>query len=442
MRLPRVRFTMRRLMAFVAVVCLLLWAWRYGRDNASIDRSLTTIQLRDFAGGDPVQRRMAIEDLAHSGPDDRARVLTALAAGSVDSDWQVRLAAARSLGLVCRGWVRGSVAKEDVDLIMRALVGALDDQRAEVRIEAMQAMVSLYINHIPQIQLPGGHQPVGSTFAALEQRAADLLLQRMSDSDPASRSAAVHAFSWVGSASGAGPDPVVRMMVSDPVKEVRIAASFSLPQGMLSRELYSHLLRRLKQVHSIEERSAIGWAIGGNLPAPPVEAIPDLIEALALDHFALNKTVPMALAKLGPAGRPALPALAKAANRELADPKDFSAMDAALAIVTIDSNSPEAQALLHPMVALLRGSPSDFMRQQAAMALEKYGRSAVPAVQALRDALRTGTPEVRQRAAYLLGTIGPAARPALEELDAMARQSVDPRLRRFAVEATWRIEAE
>jgi HEAT repeat protein len=313
-RLPPVRFTMRRLMAVVAVAGLLLWAWRYRRDNASIDRSLTSMQLREFAGGNAVQRRMAIEDLAHSGPEDRSRVVSALAAGSVDGDWQVRLAAARSLGVVCRGWVWGSVAEEDVDLTMRALIGALDDARAEVRIEAMQSLVNLYANEKPQIQLPGGRRAVESTFAALEQRAAALLLQRMSDSDPAIRSAAVHAFIRVGATSGAGPDPVIRMMVSDPVKEVRIAASFNLPQGFLSRELYSPLLRQLKQAHSIEERSAIGWAIG-SLPAPPVEAIPDLIEALALDNFALNKTVPMALSKLGPAGRPALPALAKAASR-------------------------------------------------------------------------------------------------------------------------------
>jgi hypothetical protein len=117
-------------------------------------------------------------------------------------------------------------------------------------------------------------------------------------------------------------------------------------------------------------------------------------------------------------------------------------LDAVLAIVTIDSTSREAQALLHPVVALLRGSPSDFMRQQAAVVLEKYGRSAAPAFQAFRDALRSGTAEVPERAAYLLGMLGPASRPALEELDAMARRSVDPRMRRVAVEAMRRIEVE
>src|SRR6516165_12802729 len=98
MRWPRVRFTVRWLMAVVAVLGVLLWAWLYRRENASIDRSLTAIQLRAFAEADAAQRRMAIEDLAHSGLDDRVRVLGALAAGMVDGDWRVRLAAARSLG--------------------------------------------------------------------------------------------------------------------------------------------------------------------------------------------------------------------------------------------------------------------------------------------------------------------------------------------------------
>jgi hypothetical protein len=70
MQLPRVRFTVRRLMVVVAIAGLLLWAWLYGREIASIDRSLTAIDLRAFAEGDAVQRRMAIDYLWHSSADD------------------------------------------------------------------------------------------------------------------------------------------------------------------------------------------------------------------------------------------------------------------------------------------------------------------------------------------------------------------------------------
>ena len=99
-------------------------------------------QLRAFAGSDATQRRMALENLAHSAPDDR--VLPALAAGLVDGDWQVRLAAARSLGAVGRGWVWSGAAGEEIDQAMRALISAFDDARAEVRIETMQSLEAIY----------------------------------------------------------------------------------------------------------------------------------------------------------------------------------------------------------------------------------------------------------------------------------------------------------
>ena len=136
------RFTVRRMMVVVAVIGLLLSAWVYRVENASIDRSLTALQLRAFAGGDTAQRRMAIENLAHSGPD--ARVLPALVAGMVDGDWQVRLTAARSLGTVGRGWVWSGASGEKIDEAMRALIGAFDDARAEVRIEAMRSLEAIY----------------------------------------------------------------------------------------------------------------------------------------------------------------------------------------------------------------------------------------------------------------------------------------------------------
>ena len=60
-------------------------------------------------------------------------------------------------------------------------------------------------------------------------------------------------------------------------------------------------------------------------------------------------------------------------------------------------------------------------------------------MQARRDALGSGPVNVRERAAFVLGTIGPAARPAMEDLSAMARQDPDRRLRQVAAEAIRRI---
>src|SRR5689334_4892386 len=122
MRVPRVRFTVRRLMAAVAILGVLLGAWVYRRENASIERSFTAIQLRSLERGDAVQRRMAVENLNRSGPEDLARVLPALAAGMGDGDRRVRLAAARVLGVLGRGRARDGAAAGEIELAMRALI--------------------------------------------------------------------------------------------------------------------------------------------------------------------------------------------------------------------------------------------------------------------------------------------------------------------------------
>ena len=181
MRMPRLRFTVRRMVA-VAVTGLLLAAWVYRLENASIDRSLMGIQLRAFLGGDAAQRRTALENLAHSGPDDR--VLPALAAGLMDGDWQVRLAAARSLGAVGRGWVWSGAWGGDIDQAMRALIGAFDE-RASRGPDRSHAIPGGDL-HPARPPWSPGRRAAGATFDAAERRAVALLLQRLSDSDPGS----------------------------------------------------------------------------------------------------------------------------------------------------------------------------------------------------------------------------------------------------------------
>jgi HEAT repeat protein len=440
MRVPRVRFTIRRLMIAVAVLGVLLWAWLYRVENASLERSFAAIQLRAFAEGNGARRRLAIENLAHSEPDDLARVLPTLAAGLHDDDRRVRLAAAKAIDVVGRRRVGHGADGGEIEPGLRVLITAFGDERPEVRVEAMRALGELAAAVTTTSRI-AGRRPPGATFAATVRRAADQLLRQMKDADPAVRAAAVRAFCRVGSAAGADPDPIVAIMFDDPDREVRDAAAGAVAGGWPTRpELYRPLLKRLKEVRSLEERSTIGWALG-NLPAPPLELIPDLLEALALDLFALNRTVPEALAKLGPAARPALPALARAAARELADPS-LSALVAAQAIAAIDRDSPEAQALLEPIVAMLRTSRDSFVRQQAAVVLKQYGPSAAPAVPSLRMALKSDVADVRERAAFLLGTIGPAARPALDDLRDLARRAPDSDPGRTAAEAARRIDTE
>ena len=124
----------------------------------------------------------------------------------VDGDWRVRLAAAKSLGAVGRGWVWNGASGEDIDLAIRALIRAVDDTRTEVRIEATRSLGALYTDARMPNRNPG-LRAAGATFEAAERQAVDLILRRMTDSDPAIRTASVYAFSRVGSAARQAPIP-------------------------------------------------------------------------------------------------------------------------------------------------------------------------------------------------------------------------------------------
>ena len=309
MRLPRVRFTVRRLMVIVAVVGVLLWVWLYHRENASIDRSLTAIHLRASREATRRSDEWLSRNLpAGPGPMTAPASCRALAAGMADGDWRVRLAAAQdALGVVGRGWVWNGASGEDIDLAIRALIRAVDDTRTDVRIEATRSLGSpLHRRENAESEpwTPSGRGDVrgGGTAGGRLTPATD---DRLRPRDPYRLGL---CFQPGRICRRQGPDPLVGIMISDPVRDVRTAASLALPTGWSTlRELYSPLLDHLKEVRSIEERSAIGWAIA-DLP-PTHESIPDLIEALSLDNRALKTTIPTVMAKLGKAARPALPAL-------------------------------------------------------------------------------------------------------------------------------------
>ena len=94
-----------------------------------------------------------------------------------------------------------------------------------------------------------------------------------------------------------------------------------------------------------------------------VEVVPALLDALSTENWILRQSIPSALGKLGPAGRAALPVLARLARIELAD--DFGQCPAIEAIRSIAPSSLEAQSFIVPLVTLLRDSPSESQRQKA-----------------------------------------------------------------------------
>jgi hypothetical protein len=172
-----------------------------------------------------------------------------------------------------------------------------------------------------------------------------------------------------------------------------------------------------------------------------LESVSGLIDALSPDERDACRWIPAALAKLGRDARPALPALARAAARELADLRGTSP-EAIQAIALIDAESVEAQQLLMPLVAVLRTSPDGYVRHQATMLLALYGPSATEAVHTLGEALKSDKPDVRQGAGYLLASIGPAARSQLAVLIDLERHDPDERMRVVATIAIRQIDVQ
>jgi HEAT repeat protein len=409
-RLFQIRLS--RLMLLIAMAAVVFAAWLFNRDYGSFQRAWNSDQILALNDSDAARRRQAAENLSGVEFDDLTRTVSALVGALADPDWHVRYAAAHSLAsaIGSHGGITNDVLIEHIELAVRALIPACDDPCAEVRIEAMQTVGMLYESS----RVPGwaGSAPVGKPASGLgASRACDTLTRALQDKSPHVRCWAVWSFARVGRICGAIADPVIDIVEHDSDQNVRIAAVDALSEGWPDDpRLYSLLLRRLRRVHDQDEHAHIGWTIGG-LGRPPLDALPALLEALSTGDRIVRDSIMVALGKLGEAGRPALPDLARIARIELADADPRC--PAIEALRSIDPDSPEAQALIEPLAALLRDSPWPFQREKAMAQLKGFGRSAAAAVGTLRDAQKSVDPDVRRRAIDVLSSIGPSATSAI-----------------------------
>ena len=439
---PRVKLTLGKVMILVAASALLISAWQFYELNQTTDRSYTGILIRQYesSSGDASTRKAALENLSKVEPGDLPRVLSALERALGDRDEGVRAAAAHSIGSTLQGCVArvdiGSLPEYERGLAL--LLRASSDPGAEVRLKAVQGLVQL---REVLLKPTGPPNPSRLTLASLPLKTTiDPLLRLVKDSDARVRAVAVWAFSGFGPTQGNGPDVVLDLMTSDPDFNVRASSVRALVTGWPETGgLYPRLLKRLREAPTIEETSSISWSLG-SLPPPTPDEIAPLVQALSLESPILAMTIPNALAKAGPIAKPALPKLAEFARSELAS-KEPSGLNAAMAVASIDRDSAEAQSLLAPLVSLLETSQNNFSEQQASIVLGKYGASAAPSLDALRNALGRGKPEVQRRIAWVIGSMGSRAKAAIPDLKALAANSPDKDLRGAAANAAARIEA-
>lgn len=167
------------------------------------------------------------------------------------------------------------------------------------------------------------------------------------------------------------------------------------------------------------------------LRARPGEVLPVLIGILETDHA---WEAAYALADLGPAAAPAIPALIALLQRERV-PRPFrTPPSSAFALGRI--GLPAAA----PLAGLL-GSPEPHVRLAAVMALGFIGKPAAPEAPALLPLLRDPDAEIRHAAALALATIGVETEPVLNAL-AAALSAEDIHMRFAAADLLRKIEPD
>ncbi len=213
------------------------------------------------------------------------------------------------------------------------------------------------------------------------------------------------------------PDAKVRYRAAQTLAELGPLAKFAAPE--LREALKDkNALVRVKVCEAL-------WKID-QTPAPIL--LPILLDALKDKDAGVRAAAPPVIALLGTKAKGALPAL-KAALKD----KEFDVKLAAIA--ALGDLGPIAKDSAGDLLALTTDKSFFLLEPFVGAALGNLGDSVVPA---LITALAEKSPERRRVAAYALGSMGPAAGPAIAGL-AKALQYDDPATRQHAVRALGRI---
>ena len=414
------QFTVGRWMVAIAVLAVFLEAGRYSWRNAGVDQAMIQAALRALNRGDAQARFRAAEGLDQANTTDHAPIIAALAAASLgDTDLEVRRPAVRSLGLVLAASVDAKRVALARALAMptqaprlgesaaeasgvRAMIRAMGDLRPEVRHAALEAFRRLQHRAPPVDPL------------ALE--ASPALDRLLDEPDPAVRASAVGCLARMNAPGLPGLSLTLSLLEREPDSGVRSTAIEALAKHWPSVESYAILLARRGQAPTPEERSWVVWSLG-NHPPPPVEVLPALIDLMDTDPS--TQIAPRLAEDLRVAARPHLPALRVLADREAQSNDPWLWLRVVEAMAKVAPDSPEAQAMLKPMAQKLLDPKVDEYWPGIEGVLRLYGPSVGPLVPTWRLALKSPNLTDRDRAAYLLGQLGPLALEAIDDLEAL-----------------------
>lgn len=258
----------------------------------------------------------------------------------------------------------------------------------------------------------------------LARDAMPALVNALNDAEANVREAAAHSIGQMG------PDALTALagMLQHDDKYVRRHAVWSMGRlGPLAKSVLPDLCKALKDA---DPRTASGAAQSlGNLGAEGADAVAALAEAMRGTNIVLCRLAAKALSQIGP---PSLATLI--AHLQHADP--FVRGESALALGWM---GPSARSAVPFLAQALRSVRPNSRRMLLPEADDGSSGTATPPIPPPPSDAATAEDNCRIFAAQALGRIGPAAAPALSELQIAVRSGPDA-LRQAALQAIRNIE--
>ncbi|WP_165250401.1 HEAT repeat domain-containing protein [Paludisphaera soli] len=291
--------------------------------------------------------------------------------------------------------VPASPTADPIELAVKTLEGALEDESSTVRAEAVEALGR-----------------IGPAAAPVAPR----LIALAKEEDESLRCQVARSLGAVGG----DPGPTVEALVAllgDAGPTVKAAAAASLGAMKAQAAPAVSALSTLLQDREESVRTAAAEAIAQVGPLD-VAATETLVEGLASEDTVVRAQTAEALGTIGAAAEEAAPALVEA----MGDENDRVRAEAVEALGKIGAKAADVAV---PALVRALDDGDDAVAALAAEALGRMGPAAAPAAPALVAALGHLSPRVRHDAAEALGELGPAAaadRPEVREaLEAAAR---------------------
>ena len=378
--MSRPKLSVKALMLLVAIAAATVVILR-----PYLDPSLTHRLARQLDRGDAQARRAAAAELIWAEPDALALAADALIRGLADPDADVRAEAARTLGAVyplqagprARAFINDNVPKPDPAFLRRialALTAALADVAPTVRTRAAESLGRLdalpAAAVAPLRRILGVDPDPGARVAS-----ARALLRKPTDADWATIAALIASMR-------ADPDPGVRLTSMDalvPIIDYEPVCNAFI--DLMARDEGPDGLRALARVRLVQ--------------APRASAVDGLRAALRRADLDESSTVVVGrlLRKIGPTASAAAPELLNAyrradreALRRVGGDRSTAEVPARLIQVlwAVAPDSAEFQAMLTELIEILGVLPASVRQYHVAYILGTLGRAAAPALPALR----------------------------------------------------------